>query len=137
MAFDQLDVVRVRTTLEAASSADDSWLTTALVYQRARDAVAVLVAGSKLEPEFDALFPKAEISLGAVPGYPALLCRQLQAWLGEVDAAREALSLSPELALVDGELRGDPFGAQDDAPSSPAFPPANYRVRWSSRSRRS
>jgi hypothetical protein len=136
VAFDQLDVVRIRTTLEAASGQGDGWLTTALVYERARGAAAAMVEGTKLEREFDALFPPAGLALAAVPGYPDLLCRQLQAWLAEVDAAREARALSPELALVDealadgGDLRGPVDAAGDwEAPSS-------YRIRWSPRARR-
>ena len=105
--MDQLDVNRIRATLAAGLAPDASPGVSALVYARAREAARVLVAETRLAAEFEALFPVAYLELGAAPGYPELLCRQLEAWLGEVDAAREALALTPELALVDGSLRHD------------------------------
>jgi hypothetical protein len=101
----QLDVNRVRATLATALAPDAAPGVATLVYARAREAVRLLVAETKLAPEFEALFPVAYLELTAAPGYPAVLCRQLEAWLAEVDAAREALALTPELALVDGTLR--------------------------------
>ena len=136
MAFEQLDVVRIRTTLEAASAPDASWLTAALVYERARDAVAGLITDSKLAREFEALFPRADLSLAAVPGYPALLCRQLQGWLGEVDAGREARALSPELALVDGTLRDDGLDEPPVRGPDGWGAATGYHIRWSPRDRR-
>ncbi|HET7136777.1 MAG TPA: hypothetical protein VFI04_00340 [Gaiellaceae bacterium] len=109
--MNQLDVNRVRATLAAALAAQGSPGVATLVYARAREAVRVLVAETRLAPEFEALFPVAYLELGAAPGYPEVLCRQLESWLAEVDAAREALALTPELALVDGSLRGDGDGA--------------------------
>ncbi|HEU5363699.1 MAG TPA: hypothetical protein VFU56_10180 [Gaiellaceae bacterium] len=108
--MNQLDVNRVRATLAAALVPDASPGVSVLVYARAREAVRVIVADTKLAPEFEALFPAAYLELGTAPGYPDVLCHQLEAWLAEVDAAREAYALTPELALVDGSLRGDGSG---------------------------
>jgi hypothetical protein len=103
----QVDVNRIRATLATALAPDVSPGVAVLVYARAREAVRVLVAETRLAGEFEALFPAAYLELGTAPGYPDVLCRQLEAWLAEVDAAREALALTPELALVDGSLRED------------------------------
>lgn len=96
---------RVRATLASALAADAAPGIATLVYARAREAVRLLVAETKLAAEFEALFPAAYLELGAAPGYPETLCRQLEAWLAEVEAARQARALTPELALVDASLR--------------------------------
>lgn len=112
--MNQLDVNRVRATLATALAPDTAPGVATLVYARAREAVRLLVAGTKLAPEFEALFPVAYLELTAAPGYPDVLCRQLEAWLAEVDAAREALALTPELALVDRSLRNGDGDAEPD-----------------------
>jgi hypothetical protein len=131
----QLDVNRVRATLAAALSPGTSPGVSTLVYARAREAVRVLVAETRLAAEFESLFPVAYLELGAAPGYPELLCRQLEAWLGEVDAAREALALTPELALVDGALRNGDAEPDDRGAGRIAGPPGintgpSSRSRW-------
>jgi hypothetical protein len=120
---DQLDVNRVRATLAAALAPDASPGLAALVYARSREAVRVLVAETKLAGEFEALFPAAYLELGAAPGYPDVLCRQLAAWLAEVDAAREAYALTPELALVDEALRNGGSEAGHPPPARVSGPP--------------
>jgi hypothetical protein len=119
----QLDVNRVRTTLASALAPDASPGVATLVYARAREAVRVIVAETRLAPEFEALFPVAYLELGAAPGYPEVLCHQLASWLAEVDATREALALTPELALVDGSLRGDGAGPDRHDGDRVAGPP--------------
>jgi hypothetical protein len=51
-----------------------------------------------------------------------VLCRQLAAWLAEVDAAREARALTPELALVDDSLRDAPAELNGREPPRVAGP---------------
>lgn len=116
--MNQIDVNRIRAALATALAPDVAPGVTALVYARSREAARVLVSETRLAAEFEALFPAAYLELGAAPGYPDLLCRQLEAWLAEVDAAREARMLTPELALVDDSLRD---GAEPAAePNQPA-----------------
>lgn len=117
----QIDVNRVRVALATALAPDSAPGVVALVYARSREAVRVLVAETRLAAEFEALFPVAYLELGAAPGYPDLLCRQLEAWLAEVDAAREARVLTPELALVDDSLR-DGGGASEPTEPEPDEP---------------
>lgn len=110
---------RVRVALATALAPDSAPGVAALVYARSREAVRVLVAETRLAAEFEALFPVAYLELGAAPGYPDILCRQLEAWLAEVDAAREAHVLTPELALVDDSLRD---GSDPSEPAEPDEP---------------
>lgn len=121
----QLDVNRIRVTLATGLASDASPELAALVYARAREAVRLLVAETKLAAEFEALFPAAYLELTAAPGYTDVLCRQLEAWLAEVDAAREARALTPELALVDESLRGENGGdgrpTADRPPGAPGI----------------
>lgn len=119
LQVDQLDVNRVRATLAAALAPDASPGISTLVYARAREATRNLVAETRLAAEFEALFPAAYLELTAAPGYPDVLCRQLEAWLAEVDAARQARALTPELALVDEALR-DGNGGFEPEPDGPA-----------------
>lgn len=119
---DQLDVNRVRATLEAALVPDASPGVAALVYARTRESARLLVAETRLAAEFEALFPAAYLELAAAPGYPDVLCRQLAAWLAEVDAAREARALTPELALVDDSLRDAPAELDGYEPPRVAAP---------------
>lgn len=112
---------RIRATLAAALAPDASPGIATLVYARAREAARNLVAETRLAGEFEALFPAAYLELTAAPGYPEVLCRQLEAWLAEVDAARQARALTPELALVDEALRdGNGDGAFEPEPDGPA-----------------
>lgn len=119
--MNQIDVNRIRAALATALAPDVAPGVTALVYARSREAARVLVAETRLAGEFEALFPAAYLEIGAAPGYPDLLCRQLEAWLAEVDAAREARMLTPELALVDDSLRD---GAAEGEPPEPDRPTA-------------
>lgn len=120
--MNQIDVNRIRAALATALAPDATPGVTALVYARSREAARVLVAETRLAGEFEALFPAAYLELGAAPGYPELLCRQLEAWLAEVDAAREARMLTPELALVDDSLRDG--AAEREAEPEPDRPAA-------------
>lgn len=118
--MNQIDVNRIRAALATALTPDVAPGVTALVYARSREAARVLVAETRLAGEFEALFPAAYLELGAAPGYPDLLCRQLEAWLAEVDAAREARMLTPELALVDDSLRDGAAEPEQPEPGRPA-----------------
>lgn len=121
--MNQIDVNRIRAALAKGLAPEVAPGVTALVYARSREAARVLVAETRLAGEFEALFPAAYLELGAAPGYPDLLCRQLEAWLAEVDAAREARMLTPELALVDDSLRdGDAAPEPEPQPLEPDRP---------------
>lgn len=99
-------LTRLRVTLEVASAtALQPGPAGLLVYANARNSVRAALEGSTAAKEFELLFPKADASFALSPEYPIVLLGQLIVWLRELEQSLAESVVSPELMLVDPELR--------------------------------
>jgi hypothetical protein len=99
-------LTRLRTTLEvAAATALQPGPAGLLVYANARNSVRAALEGSPTAKEFELLFPRADASFSLSPEYPIVLLGQLIVWLRELEQSAAESVVSPELMLVDPELR--------------------------------
>jgi hypothetical protein len=99
-------LTRLRVTLEVASAtALQPGPAGLLVYANARNSVRAALEGSPPAKEFELLFPKADASFALSPEYPSVLLGQLIVWLRELEQSMAESVVSPELMLVDPELR--------------------------------
>jgi len=99
-------LTRLRTTLEVASAtALQPGPAGLLVYANARNSVRAALEGSPPAKEFELLFPRADASFSLSPEYPIVLLGQLIVWLRELEQSMADSVVSPELMLVDPELR--------------------------------
>lgn len=99
-------LTRLRTTLEVASAtALQPGPAGLLVYANARNSVRAALEGSPTAKEFELLFPRADASFSLSPEYPIVLLGQLIVWLRELEQSLADSVVSPELMLVDPELR--------------------------------
>jgi hypothetical protein len=99
-------LTRLRTTLEVASAtALQPGPAGLLVYANARNSVRAALEGSLPAKEFELLFPRADASFSLSPEYPIVLLGQLIVWLRELEQSLAEAVVSPELILVDPELR--------------------------------
>ena len=99
-------LTRLRTTLEVASAtALQPGPAGLLVYSNARNSVRAALEGSPTAKEFELLFPRADASFSLSPEYPIVLLGQLIVWLRELEQSCADSVVSPELMLVDPELR--------------------------------
>ena len=99
-------LTRLRTTLEVASAtALQPGPAGLLVYANARNSVRAALEGSPPAKEFELLFPRADASFSLSPEYPIVLLGQLIVWLRELEQSLAESVVSPELILVDPELR--------------------------------
>ena len=99
-------LTRLRTTLEVASAtALQPGPAGLLVYANARNSVRAALEGSPTAKEFELLFPRADASFALSPEYPIVLLGQLIVWLRELEQSIADSVVSPELMLVDPELR--------------------------------
>jgi hypothetical protein len=76
-----------------------------LVYANARNSVRAALEGSPPAKEFELLFPRADASFSLSPEYPIVLLGQLIVWLRELEQSIADSVVSPELMLIDPELR--------------------------------
>jgi hypothetical protein len=120
-------LTRLRTTLEVASAtALQPGPAGLLVYANARNAVRAALEGSPTAKEFELLFPRADASFSLSPEYPIVLLGQLIVWLRELEQSLADLVVSPELMLVDPELRrvaslaAEPPPEREPEPERPA-----------------
>ena len=127
-------LTRLRTTLEVASAtALQPGPAGLLVYANARNSVRAALENAPSAKEFELLFPKADASFSLSPEYPIVLLGQLIVWLRELEQSVADSIVSPELMLVDPELRRlaslaaepPPEPARDDIPLDPE-PPASF-----------
>ncbi len=99
-------LTRLRVTLEVASAtALQPGPAGLLVYANARNSVRAALEGSPPAKEFELLFPKADASFALSPEYPIVLLGQLIVWLRELEQSLSESVVSPELIMVDPELR--------------------------------
>jgi hypothetical protein len=99
-------LTRLRVTLEVASAtALQPGPSGLLVYANARNSVRAALEGTPPAKEFELLFPKADASFSLSPEYPIVLLGQLIVWLRELEQSMADEVVSPELMLVDPELR--------------------------------
>lgn len=99
-------LTRLRTTLEVASAtALQVGPAGLLVYANARNSVRAALEGQPAATEFELLFPRADASFSLSPEYPIVLLGQLIVWLRELEQSLAESVVSPELILVDPELR--------------------------------
>jgi hypothetical protein len=99
-------LTRLRTTLEVASAtALQTGPAGLLVYANARNSVRAALEGNPAAKEFELLFPRADASFSLSPEYPIVLLGQLIVWLRELEQSLAESVVSPELMLVDPELR--------------------------------
>src|SRR4051794_32208270 len=99
-------LTRLRTTLEVASAtALQPGPAGLLVYANARNSVRAALESSPPAKEFELLFPRADASFSLSPEYPIVLLGQLIVWLRELEESLAESVVSPELMLVDPELR--------------------------------
>jgi hypothetical protein len=99
-------LTRLRVTLEVASAtALQTGPAGLLVYANARNSVRAALEGSPAAKEFELLFPQADASFSLSPEYPIVLLGQLIVWLREMEQSLAETVVSPELMLVDPELR--------------------------------
>jgi hypothetical protein len=99
-------LTRLRTTLEVASAtALQPGPAGLLVYANARNSVRAALENSPPAKEFEHLFPRADASFSLSPEYPIVLLGQLIVWLRELEQSVAESVVSPELMLVDPELR--------------------------------
>jgi len=128
-------LTRLRTTLEVASAtALQPGPAGLLVYANARNSVRAALEGSPPAKEFEQLFPRADASFSLSPEYPIVLLGQLIVWLRELEQSLADAVVSPELMLVDPELRRlaalaaepplEPEGEPERAAIDPEQPPA-------------
>jgi hypothetical protein len=110
-------LTRLRTTLEVASAtALQAGPAGLLVYANARNSVRAALEGSPAAKEFELLFPRADASFSLSPEYPIVLLGQLIVWLRELEQSLAEEVVSPELILVDPELRRLAAIAAEPAP---------------------
>jgi hypothetical protein len=119
-------LTRLRTTLEVASAtALQPGPAGLLVYANARNSVRAALEGSPPAKEFELLFPRADASFALSPEYPIVLLGQLIVWLRELEQSVADSVISPELILVDPELRrlanlaAEPAPAPEPRPEHP------------------
>ena len=106
MSIDLRQLTRLRTTLEVASAtALQPGPAGLLVYANARNSVRAALEGQPSAKEFELLFPRADASFSLSPEYPIVLLGQLIVWLRELEQSVADSVVSPELMLVDPELR--------------------------------
>ena len=106
MSIELRQLTRLRTTLEVASAtALQPGPAGLLVYANARNSVRAALEGSPTAREFELLFPRADASFSLSPEYPIVLLGQLIVWLRELEQSVADSIVSPELMLVDPELR--------------------------------
>ena len=106
MSIDLRQLTRLRTTLEVASAtALQVGPAGLLVYANARNSVRAALEGQPTAKEFELLFPRADASFSLSPEYPIVLLGQLIVWLRELEQSLADSVVSPELILVDPELR--------------------------------
>lgn len=106
MSNELRQLTRLRTTLEVASAtALQPGPAGLLVYANARNSVRAALEGSPTAKEFELLFPRADASFSLSPEYPIVLLGQLIVWLRELELSLADSVVSPELMLVDPELR--------------------------------
>ena len=106
MSIELRQLTRLRTTLEVASAtALQVGPAGLLVYANARNSVRAALDGSPPAKEFELLFPRADASFSLSPEYPIVLLGQLIVWLRELEQSIADSIVSPELMLVDPELR--------------------------------
>ena len=99
-------LTRLRTTLEVASAtALQVGPAGLLVYANARNSVRAALEGEPAAKEFELMFPRADASFSLSPEYPIVLLGQLIVWLRELEQSLAETVISPELILVDPELR--------------------------------
>ena len=123
-------LTRLRVTLEVASAtAVQPGPAGLLVYANARNSVRAALEGSPPAKEFELLFPKADASFALSPEYPIVLLGQLIVWLRELEQSLGESVVSPELMLVDPELRrlaalaGEPVTEPEPEPERAEFAP--------------
>jgi len=110
-------LTRLRTTLEVASAtALQPGPAGLLVYANARNSTRAALEGSPAAKEFELLFPRADASFALSPEYPIVLLGQLIVWLRELEQSVAESVVSPELMLVDPELRRLASLAAEPAP---------------------
>jgi hypothetical protein len=110
-------LTRLRTTLEVASAtALQAGPAGLLIYANARNSVRAALEGSPAAKEFELLFPRADASFSLSPEYPIVLLGQLIVWLREIEQSLAEEVVSPELILVDPELRRLAAMAAEPAP---------------------
>ena len=113
-------LTRLRTTLEVASAtALQPGPAGLLVYANARNSVRAALEGSQPAKEFELLFPRADASFSLSPEYPIVLLGQLIVWLRELEQSVAESIVSPELMLVDPELRRLASLAAEPPPPEP------------------
>jgi hypothetical protein len=106
VSIDVRPLTRLRTTLEVASAtALQAGPAGLLVYANARNSVRAALDGQPAAKEFELLFPRADASFSLSPEYPIVLLGQLIVWLRELEQSLAEAVISPELILVDPELR--------------------------------
>ena len=106
MSIELRQLTRLRTTLEVASAtALQPGPAGLLVYANARNSVRAALEGQSIAKEFELLFPRADASFSLSPEYPIVLLGQLIVWLRELEQSLAESVISPELMLVDPELR--------------------------------
>lgn len=106
MSIDLRQLTRLRVTVEVASAtALQPGPAGLLVYANARNSVRAALEGDAAAKEFELLFPRADASFSLSPEYPIVLLGQLIVWLRELEQSLADQVVSPELTLVDPELR--------------------------------
>ena len=106
MSIELRQLTRLRVTLEVASAtALQPGPAGLLVYANARNSVRAALEGQPAAKEFELLFPRADASFSLSPEYPIVLLGQLIVWLRELEQSLADSVVSPELMLVDPELR--------------------------------
>ena len=106
MSIELRQLTRLRTTLEVASAT--ALQTGAGRPARLRERPQLGPGGARGLPpakEFELLFPRADASFSLSPEYPIVLLGQLIVWLRELEQSLADSVVSPELILVDPELR--------------------------------
>lgn len=117
MSIELRQLTRLRTTLEVASAtALQPGPAGLLVYANARNSTRAALEGSPAAKEFELLFPRADASFALSPEYPIVLLGQLIVWLRELEQSVAESVVSPELMLVDPELRRLASLAAEPAP---------------------
>jgi hypothetical protein len=128
VSLDLRQLTRLRTTLEVASaSALETGPAGLLVYANARNSIRAALEGAPAAKEFELLFPRADASFSLSPEYPIVLLGQLIVWLRELEQSLADAVVSPELMLVDPELRrlatlaAEPTRAAESEPAPEPF----------------
>jgi hypothetical protein len=126
---DLRQLTRLRTTLEVASAtALQAGPAGLLVYANARNSVRAVLEGQPTAKEFELLFPRADASFSLSPEYPIVLLGQLIVWLRELEQSLAESVVSPELILVDPELRRVAFAAEPRPEPEPEPEPLAFDV---------